>query len=145
MPIPDIPEQLNAAAVFVDRHIAEGRRHHVALQHGEQVLTYAQVAANVNRAGHAFLRLGVRPGERVLLVVLDSPAFVYSFWGAIKIGAVPVPVNTFMRTDEYAYMLNDSRASTLIASQEVWPAVASLSTRWLRHRIVVGNGNEEAR
>jgi benzoate-CoA ligase len=136
VPLLDIPEYFNAATAFIDRHLSEGHGDRVALRFGQQSLTYAQVAASVNRVGNMLRRLGVRPEERVLLVVLDSPAFVYSFWGAIKIGAVPVPVNTFLRTEEYAYLLHDSRATTLIASSEIWPEVASVTSPWLRHRLV---------
>ena len=140
MPIPEIPELLNAATVFIDRHLSEGRGGRVALRCDTQQVTYAELAENVNRAGNALRRLGVRPEERILLVALDSPEFVYTFWGAIKIGAVPVPVNTAMRTDEYAYLLNDSRASVVVASAEVWPGVASAvaQSRWVRHRVVIG-------
>ncbi|MGH7960384.1 MAG: benzoate-CoA ligase family protein [Candidatus Binatia bacterium] len=143
MSFSDIPASFNAATAFIDRHLIESRGDHVALRWGGQHLTYAQLAANVNRAGNALRCLGVRPEERVLLAVLDSPEFVYSFWGAIKIGAVPVPVNTFLRSDEYAYLLNDSRATTLIASRELWPLVAPIATHWLRHRLVVGNATGE--
>jgi len=138
MPIPDIPEQFNAVTDFIDRHLTAGRGDRIALRWNGQAVTYAQLAANVNRAGNALRRLGVRPEERVLLAMFDSPAFVYSFWGAIKIGAVPVPVNTFLQPDEYAYLLHDSRASVLIASHEIWPAIAPLTTRWLRHRLTTG-------
>ena len=146
MPIPEIPESFNAATVFIDRHGHEGRGGWVALRCGDQDVTYAQLAENVNRAGNALRRLGVRPEERVLLAVLDSPEFVYAFWGAIKIGAVPVPVNTFMRTDEYAYLLDDSRASVVIASAEVWPAVApaAAQSHWLRHCVVIGAASDGA-
>lgn len=138
MPVPDITESFNAATTFIDRHLVEGRGDHVALRWRGENVTYAQLAANVNRVGNTLCRLGVRPEERVLLTLLDSPEFVYSFWGAIKIGAVPVPVNTFLRTDEYAYLLNDSRAATVIASQDLWPTVAPATSRWLRNRVVVG-------
>lgn len=140
MPIPDIPESFNATTAFIDRHLSEGRGGRVALRCGDQDVTYTQLAENVNRAGNALRRLGVRPEERILLSVLDSPEFVYAFWGAIKIGAVPVPVNTFMRADEYAYMLDDSRASVVVASAEVWVTVApaAAQSHWLRHRLVVG-------
>jgi benzoate-CoA ligase len=138
MPSLDIPEQFNAVTVFIDRHLAEGRGDRVALRWNDQAITYAQLAANVNRAGNALRNLGIRPEERVLLVMWDSPEFVYSFWGAIKVGMVPVPVNTFLRADEYAYLLNDSRASALIVSQEIWPVVIPVSTPWIRQRIIVG-------
>lgn len=146
MPIPEIPESLNAATVFIDRHVREGRGGRVALRCGDQEVTYAQLAENVNRTGNALRRLGVRPEERILLAMLDAPDFVYAFWGAIKIGAVPVPVNTFMQSDEYAYMLDDSRASVVMASAEVWPTLAPAATRsrWLRHRIVTGGAFDTA-
>jgi len=144
MPIPDIPERFNVASCFIDRHLAEGRGNRVALRWNGQTVTYAQLAANVNRTGNALRRLGVRSEERVLLTVLDAPEFVYSFWGAIKIGAVPVPVNTSLRTDEYAYLLDDSRASVLIASAEMWPVVEPVTTPWLRQRIIVGDKKGEA-
>jgi benzoate-CoA ligase len=143
VPVPEIPEAFNAASVFIDRQAAEGRGGRVALRWNNQAITYAQLAANVNRVGNAFLRLGIRPEERVLLAVFDSPEFVYSFWGAVKIGAVPVPVNTFLRPDEYAYMLENSRASACVASQEVWPTLASAITLRVRHRIVVGEDGPE--
>lgn len=144
MPVPDIPERFNAAAFFLDRHVAEGRGDRVALRWNGQAVTYAQLVANVNRAGNALHRLGVRAEERVVLAVLDGPEFVSSFWGALKIGAVPVPVNTALRTDEYAYVLDDSRARVIISSQEVFPLIAPVTTPWLRRRIVVGDKREDA-
>lgn len=142
----EIPEYLNAATAFIDRHLTEGRGERIALRWADQEITYAQLAANVNRAGNVLRALGVRPEERVVLVVLDSPEFVYGFWGAIKIGAVPVPVNTFMRPDEYTYVLNDSRAGVVIVSSEAWPSVAQVATqaRGLRHRLVVGAPQRDA-
>ena len=147
MPVPQIPEHFNAATAFIDRHLNEGRSEHIALRWADQEITYAQLAENVNRAGNMLRTLDVRPEERVLLVVLDSPEFVYSFWGAIKIGAVPVPVNTSMHPDEYAYVLNDSRARVVIASSEVWPIVnrAAAQTRWVRHCLCVGPRQGEGR
>jgi benzoate-CoA ligase len=130
--------------VFIDRHVATGHGDRAALRWHDQVVTYAQLAADINRAGNALRRLGVRPEERVLLVMWDSPEFVSSFWGALKIGAVPVPVNTFLRTDEYDYLLHDSRASTLIVSPELWPVVEPITTQWLRHRLVGGKGGHDA-
>ncbi len=144
MLVPDISESFNAVSAFIDHHLAAGRGEHVALRWDNQTLTYTQLAANVNRAGNALLRLGVRPEERVLMVVWDSPEFAYCFWGAIKIGAVPVPVNTFLRPDEYAYLLDNSRARVLVVSQEIWSTVASLAARSLQHRMMVGTDGHEA-
>ena len=102
-----IPARFNAATFFVDRHLAEGRGGRIAFFHDGGSLTYAQLADLVNRAGNALLDLGVRPEQRVLCLLLDSPEFLATFWGAIKIGAIPIPVNTMMRSDDYLYFLDD--------------------------------------
>ena len=73
--------------------------------------------------------LGLRRGERLLMVVKDCPAFFYLFWGAIKAGIVPVPLNTLLRSESYAFMIDDSGAAALVYSpeyaSEVEPAVAA--------------------
>ncbi|MGE0823028.1 MAG: benzoate-CoA ligase family protein [Candidatus Binatia bacterium] len=144
MSVPEIPEAFNAATAFVDRHLANGRSDRIALCCGDETVTYARLAENVNRTGNVLRQLGVRPEERVLLVVLDAPEFAYAFWGAIKIGAVPVPVNTALQTDEYDYLLNDSRAVVVVASAEAWPMVAPAAQRshWLRQRLIVGTAQD---
>ena len=101
-PVLNLPQEFNAAAYFVDRHLREGRGSKIAIECGEQRVTYAQLQEQVNRLGNAMLGLDVRPEERVFLLLLDTPEFAYSFFGAIKIGAVAVPVNTLLRPDDYA-------------------------------------------
>src|SRR3977135_3822650 len=138
-----IPETFNAAAHFVDRHVASGRGAHVAIEYGDARITYDDVLRNVNRTGNALRRLGVRPEERLLLLLLDVPEFVYSFFGAIKIGAVPIPLNTLWKPADYQYVIRDSRAAVLIVSAELLANVERLPAadrRSLRHIIVVGDG-----
>ena len=119
----------NVAVPFIDRHIAEGRAAKVAIRtiHGD--VTYAQLAANVARCAGGLLRLGLRPGDRLLMVVNDCPAFFYLFWGAIKAGIVPVPLNTLLRRASYAFMIDDSGAAALAYSpelaSEVEPGIAA--------------------
>lgn len=140
MRLPEIPEHCNASAAFIDDHLTQGRGERQALRWRDEVVTYRQLAANVNKTGNALRRLGVRPEERILLVALDSPAFVYSFWGGLKMGAVPVPVNTGLRSEEYAYLLDDSRATTLIVSAELWPTVAPAVQSRSIPTIIIGAG-----
>ncbi len=109
-----------------------------ALRWRDRTISYAELAATVNQTGNALRRLGVRAEERVLLVALDSPAFAYGFWGALKIGAVPVPVNTALRSEDYAYLLDDSRASTLIVSAELWPTLAPVARARPVSSIIIG-------
>ena len=110
----EIPARFNAASFFVDRHVAEGRGDKVAFFYEDTSLTYGGMAELVNRAGNALLDLGVQPEQRVLLLLLDSLEFVAAFWGAIKIGAIPIPVNTMLRADDYLYFLEDSRARVAV-------------------------------
>ena len=139
----EVPPRFNAATFFVDRHVAEGRGAKVAFFHDEGSITYAGLQELVNRTGNALLDLGVRPEQRVLCLLLDSPAFLGAFWGAIKIGAIPIPANTMLRADDYLYFLDDSRAPVAIVSEallaEAAPALAK--ARYLRHVIVVGRAS----
>jgi len=114
-----LPKRFNVAAPFIDRHVPEGRGAKVAIRtvHGEDV-TYAQLAENVNRAGNALLAQGLKPGDRLLMVVKDCPAFFYLFWGAIKAGIVPIPPNTLLRAGDYAYMFEDSGCKLVVYSSE---------------------------
>ena len=119
-----VPETFNAATYFVDRHVAEGRGAKVAIECGDECVTYGDLRACVNRFGSALRhRLGVRPEERVLLLLLDELAFAYAFFGAIKIGTVPVPLNTLWKPQDYEYVVRDSGASVLVVSSELLPQI----------------------
>ncbi|MGZ3672881.1 MAG: benzoate-CoA ligase family protein, partial [Ktedonobacterales bacterium] len=134
-----LPDEYNAASAFLDGALAKGWGTRTAIRSGDQALTYAQVAEGANRAGNALRTLGVEMEQRVALLLYDSPQFAYSFFGAIKIGAVPVPINTQLRPQDYLYMLNDSRARVLVVEADLWAQVASLRQQlaFLRHVVVV--------
>src|ERR1700687_426058 len=140
-----IPDQFNVATYFVDRNVAEGRGERVAIEvyPGESRITYRQVLDGVNRFGNALRSaLGVRIEERVLLLLLDCPEYVYSFFGAIKIGAVPIPTSTLFKPDNYEYILNDSRARVVVISEALLPQLQAIPRerlRYLREVVVVGN------
>ena len=135
-----VPEIFNAATHFVDRNVADGRGAHVAIECGDARITYDEVLRHVNRCGSALRGIGVRPEDRVLLLLLDGPEFVYSFFGAIKIGAVPVPLNTLWKPADYQYVIRDSRAAVLIVSAELLTNIERIpdaDRRSLRHIILV--------
>lgn len=123
----------NAAAAFVDRHVAEGRGAKVAIRTAREDVTYAALLENVNRAGNAMLAGGLAPGDRLLMAVKDCPAFFHAFWGAIKAGIVPAPVNTLLRAADYAYMVDDSACAGVLYSpeyaSEIEPALAAASAQ----------------
>jgi benzoate-CoA ligase family protein len=108
----------NVAVPFIDRHVDEGRGSKVAIRSADGDVTYGELAANVNRAGNALRGLGLAAGDRVVMAVKDCPEFFYIFWGAIKAGFVPVPVNTLLRANDYRFILEDSGFAVAIYSRE---------------------------
>ncbi|MDQ2713801.1 MAG: benzoate-CoA ligase family protein [Chloroflexota bacterium] len=142
MNIPDIvlPAQFNAATAFLDRHLTEGRGAKTAVYYEGESYSYAQVAELANRVGNGLLDLGIDLEQRVALLLLDSPQFAAAFFGAIKMGAIPIPLNTMLRPDDYIYMLNDSRARVLLVHEELWQPIKSIlpQLKYLRHIVVVG-------
>jgi benzoate-CoA ligase len=135
-----LPARFNVAAHFVDRNVAEGRGGAPAFHCEGRVLTYADVQDLANRTGNLLRELGVGMEDRVLLLCLDAPEFLGAFWGAIKIGAVPIPVNTLLRGPDYLYFLEDSRATVAVVSApllaEAGPVLGQAT--YLRHVLVAG-------
>jgi len=119
-----LSESFNVATYFVDRNVEDGRGQQLAVLCGDQQLSYAEVLNLVNRAGNVLAQKGLRKGDRIVILLPDSPNFVASFWGAIKIGAVPIPMNTLLTGEEYAFMLRDSGARALIVDGSLLEKVA---------------------
>ena len=109
----------NAGSYFLDRLVEQGHAASLAILYGDQRLTYADVLDQANRAGNVLAQEGVQRGDRVLLLLPDSPTFVACFWGAIKIGAVPIPANTLLRGEEYGFLLRDSGARAVVVEVEL--------------------------
>ena len=127
-PIVEVPREYNAAVDFVDRHVVEGRADRRAYVDDAGSHTYGELAARTARAAGMLRALGVQPEHRVAMCMLDTFDFPCVFFGAIKLGAVPVPLNTLLTSDDYAFMLRDSRARVLVGSDalvnKLEPAIA---------------------
>ena len=108
----------NVAVPFIDRHLDEGRADKVAIWTVEEEVTYGELAERVDRCGNVLKSLGMAAGERALMVVKDCPEFLYAFFGAIKAGVVPVPVNTILHAADYRFLVEDSTCAALIYSPE---------------------------
>ncbi len=111
------------AVPLVDRHVEEGRGSRPALRTDASTISYAELQALVNRAGNALRAAGVASEQRVAILLPDGPEFVATFIGAMKIGAVPVPINTAARQAELRFMLDDSRARALVVHGGLMDAV----------------------
>ncbi len=130
----------NMVTLLVDRHVDAGRGARTALVTPDGALTYQDLYRLMNRVGNGLKTLGVGPERRVVLLLADGPAFVASFLGAMRLGAVPVPVNTLAGTSDYEYVLNDSRATVLVAGAETMTKIDPIRARcpFLKHVIVDG-------
>jgi benzoate-CoA ligase family protein len=135
-----VPDAFNIAAYLVERHVLEGRGDRVALITPDGPTTYAELDALVNRAGNVLSSLGVSAEQRVALLLHDGLAFYGAFLGAMRIGAVPIPVNTLLRRNDFQYVLNDSRATAAIVSASILPEVLPITQllRSLKHMLVSG-------
>ncbi|HET8563046.1 MAG TPA: AMP-binding protein, partial [Candidatus Binatia bacterium] len=142
----ELPDIYNAATTFVDENIALGRGRRTAIHYQDQKFTYQEVFEKVNRTGNVLRELGIEIEHRVLLVLPDSPEFAYSFFGAIKIGAVPIPTNPWMTAKDYEYLLNDSRARAVIIHESALGEVQTICdrARFLKNLIVVGKARGKA-
>ena len=126
--------EFNVAVSFIDRHLQEGRKDKVIIRtSGGEAVTYEQLAERVNQSGNVLKKFGLNPGDRLLMVVKDAPEFFYLFWGAIKSGIIPVPLNTLLRAKDYAFMIEDSGCAAVVYSpefrNEVEPALELLETK----------------
>ena len=111
--------EFNVAVPFIDRHLQEGRKDKFIIREtGGEAVTYGQLAERVNQSGNTLKILGLKSGDRMLMMVKDSAEFFYLFWGAIKAGIVPIPLNTMLRAKDYSFMIEDSRCAAVFYSPE---------------------------
>ena len=135
-----VPEEFNVASFLVDRHLTEGREGKVAVYYGDQTITYADLALAARRMGNVLLSLGVERENRVVISLPDCPQLMASYFGAMKIAAVPVPVSTMAVPQDYLYYLNDSRAKALVVHADCAQRIREVRSElhYLKHFIVAG-------
>src|SRR3954454_4719837 len=130
----------NAVTWLLDRNIDEGSADKLAFTDTISELTYGELQKQSCRLANVLRRLGVRREERVAMIMLDTIDFPIVFLGALRAGVVPVPLNTLLTSDQYAYVLADCRARVLFVSEALWPAVRDIVGRMpdLEHVVVSG-------
>ncbi|MCU0656868.1 MAG: benzoate-CoA ligase family protein [Polyangiaceae bacterium] len=134
---PAFPEQFNLADYFLHDRLAEGRGPHVAVRYGQRAWSYAEVAARTHQAAGALQRL-VHPGERVLILLPDTPPFVWSLFATVQIGAVLAMGNPDAPTADLAYLVEYTRAAVVITLPRVAEALGdALRAPWVRGVLLV--------
>jgi len=111
----DVPERYNVAADLLERNLNAGRAGKTAIYSAAKDVTYGDLFNLSCGAAQGLLDLGVRREERVLIAGFDSPGWVASFLGAIRIGAIPVPViPVLQRSEDYDHYIDDSQARVVV-------------------------------
>jgi benzoate-CoA ligase len=141
VPADVIPRDYNFAADILKRNLDAGRAKKPAFIDPHKSVTYGNLAKRVDCFGRVLRARGIRREDRILLCLVDTVDWPTAFLGAIKFGAVPVPVNTLMTEDDYRFMLTDSRARMLIVSEALLPKFKNLIDICpdLEHIIVCGD------
>jgi 4-hydroxybenzoate-CoA ligase len=134
----------NAVTDFVDAHVARGLGGKIAFVDPDRSLTYGELQARTCRFAAALRRLGLRPEDRIALLLHDTVDYPVAFWGAIRAGIVAIPFNTLLTSQQYAYMLADSRVSTLVVAAPLATTLAPIldRARALRTIVLVGAGDQ---
>lgn len=137
----------NAAHDLITRNLLAGRGAKLAYIDDTGSYTYAVLAQRVDRAANALRNLGLGQEDRILLALLDTIDFPSVFLGAIKLGIVPIPVNTLLTPSDYAFMLRDSRAKALVVSAPLLPAfhAAIAASPALKQVLVAGEAWRDER
>lgn len=140
----DLPEQFNLTTELLDLHVAAGNGDRIAVRTPSEDITYAQLLISVCQFSQAIRDLGIRPEERVALLLHDRPEFLYAFLGAARAGCISVPMNTMLKSHDYEYQLTDSRARAIVidadlAEPRLLDVIAGL--RRMEHVIVVGDSS----
>ncbi|HEV7264968.1 MAG TPA: benzoate-CoA ligase family protein [Falsiroseomonas sp.] len=134
----------NAVTWFLDRHVAEGRGGTPAFADPHRALSYAQLAAASAGVAGGLGAAGIGRERRLAMLMLDTVDFPAVFWGAIRAGIVPVPINTLLPAEQVAYILEDSRAEALAISAPLLPALRHVIARLPMLRLVLVAGVDGA-
>jgi benzoate-CoA ligase len=141
MPNIEFPERFNMGDYFLYHNVEEGRGDKVCLYYREEKYTYADAVRMSNRVGGALRELGVRVEDRVLIVLPDCPEFVWSWFGANRVGGVITMVNPLLPADDYVYYLEYTRARVAVVHESLLDnfSRAAKESKHLTGVLVVGD------
>jgi 4-hydroxybenzoate-CoA ligase len=133
----------NAVSDFIDANVERGLGDKTVFTDPQRTLTYGELQAATCRFGRGLRELGLRPESRVVLLMLDTVDFPIAFWGAIRAGIIPIPLNTMLPAEQYAYILEDSRAEMVLISAPLMKTIEPVLDRLTYLRVAVIAGDDE--
>ncbi|MFW6123402.1 MAG: acyl-CoA synthetase [Thermodesulfobacteriota bacterium] len=139
-----VPEQLNLAEFFLDRHVKEGRGDNVAVLFGDTKTTYNELLAMANKFANVLKGLGVESQDRVGLRMTNAPEPVAINFAIMKLGAIPVPVSPLWAKEEVAFVINNAEFKVFVVSFPLMEAVEASKHEWeFPTKVVVVGGKPE--
>lgn len=141
----DLPERFNLCTYYLDRNLEEGRGDKVCLRMGEEARTYGQLAERVRRLTAALRRGGLRPEERVLIVLPDGFEFVETWCACLRAGGVFAMVNPLLKAKDFTRYLEYTKAAAVVTHWSVLPEIEGplREARLCRMALVVGDAVPE--
>ncbi len=128
----EYPDELNAAAELLDRNVVLGRAERPAIYYKDQIIHYGELLARVNKMGNALVKLGIQPGDRVMMRFPNNPTAVAVWLATLKVGGVAVMLMTMLRSREISYRANDAECKLVLCDaaciDEVEKAEPSMTT-----------------
>jgi benzoate-CoA ligase len=136
----EFPERFNMADYFLYHNVEEGREGKVCLHFEDETFTYGEAARRSNRAGNALRELGLHAENRVLIALPDCPEFVWTWFGASRVGGVVTMVNPLLPAADYKYYLEYTRARVAVIHESLLEnfTEAADEAKHLRNVLVVG-------
>ncbi|MFH1227131.1 MAG: benzoate-CoA ligase family protein [Planctomycetota bacterium] len=133
-------DKLNVASELLRENVVK-RANKVAIYCEDQKITFKQVDENSNRFANVLKGLGLKPLDRILLILPDRPVFYYAFLGSIKYGVVPIPTNTTLKKEDFQFIVEDSESKAIITTSD--SEAAGIQGKNLRHILLSDRGLDE--
>ena len=131
----------NACTDLLDRNIEAGRGDKIAYIDHERAISFRELQTETRRFANLLVSLGVRREERIALILADTIEYPIAILGAMRAGVVPVLLNTLLTSEQYSYMLSDSRAAAAFVSEPLLAAVEpALSALPVNAKVFVASG-----
>ncbi|MFQ5426146.1 MAG: benzoate-CoA ligase family protein, partial [Gaiellales bacterium] len=135
-----VPRPFNACAWLIDRHLEAGRDRTIAIVTAGRSYTYGQVHEQVTTASGRLRALRVDAEDRVIIALDDTIEFLAAFLGAMRLGAIPVPVNPLLPAGDLAAIVRLSRARVVLLEPRIDPRAVQAGAPEVEHPIVVRRG-----
>nr|WP_318731778.1 MULTISPECIES: benzoate-CoA ligase family protein [unclassified Roseofilum] len=137
-----LPSNFNAAAYFLDRNLIREKGDNIAFYTKDGTYTYSQTRKRVQQAANLLAELGVERENRIAILLPNTPEFAFAFWGAIWLGAIPVPIVPSCSVEDVHYILHNSRAKILLSNREGFARIGPIDSPFLRHSLSIDSSTE---